>query len=39
MTAASTVDSKSTSDIIKLVGIGAVSIGLNYLIFGKLLKS
>jgi hypothetical protein len=38
MTAATTIEPKSTSDIIKLVGIGAVSIGLNYLIFGKLLK-
>lgn len=32
------VEPKSTSDIAKLIGIGALSIGLNLLIFGKLFK-
>lgn len=32
------VEPKSTGDIIKLLGIGAVSVAINYLIFKKLLK-
>lgn len=32
------IEPKSNHDILKLVGIGALSIGLNLLIFGKLFK-
>ena len=35
---AQVAEPKSTSDIIKLLGVGAISLGLNYLIFAKLLK-
>lgn len=31
-------ESNSSSDIIKILGIGAISFGLNYLIFTKLIK-
>lgn len=31
-------ETKSSSDIVKLVGLGVLSFGINYLIFGKLLK-
>jgi hypothetical protein len=32
------VEPKSSTDIVRLLGIGVLSVGLNYLIFGKLLK-
>lgn len=32
------VEPKSSSDVVKLLGLGALSLGLNYLIFSRLLK-
>lgn len=33
------LQSQTNNDLIKILGIGAISLGINYLIFGKLLHT